>query len=76
VWTTAGGSKQCDVLVHLSNVYSQLAGTETEQKNEDAAQVGFNRMFSVCQGCSVQQKQGLLVCSVWLSSAGGYKAMR
>jgi SPX domain protein involved in polyphosphate accumulation len=32
-----------DVLVHLSNCYSQLRGDQTGQKNEDAAQVGCSR---------------------------------
>lgn len=35
-----------DVLVQLSNVYSQLRGDSTGQKNEDAAQVGgWGRMW-------------------------------
>jgi SPX domain protein involved in polyphosphate accumulation len=38
-----------DVLVHLSNVYSQLRGDQTGQKNEDAAQVGRSRMLFVVQ---------------------------
>jgi hypothetical protein len=43
------GEKKSGVLVHLSNVYSQLCGDQTGQKNEDAPQVGFNRMCGVSE---------------------------
>jgi SPX domain protein involved in polyphosphate accumulation len=54
-----------DVLVHLSNVYSQLRGDQTGQKNEDAAQVGCNRLlqFQAFFGCRRYQQ----VCGrLWL----------
>jgi hypothetical protein len=38
------------VLVHLSNVYSQLRGDQAGQKNEDASQVGVSGLVCVTAG--------------------------